>query len=580
MSLYQGNVGVQKGGNCALFLCMDMVSAADRCALREYGLKHFCKTASFSPVQVSTGFPCVLQKILRVLRRNSIVLSCLAMAVSPFVVEGRKSISMSKEKNLGQIFTPGYLVNDILDVAGYKSVKAILGKHIIDNSCGDGAFLVEVVRRYCRAAIRRKCGTDAIKRDLETFVHGIELDEQAYRACLAKLDEVAATFALPKVSWDIRHGNTLDVDIYDGRMDYVVGNPPYVRVHNLENNFRRVKQYRFCTGGMTDLYLVFYEIGLKMLKDGGRLCYIAPSSWFNSLAGHNMREFAKESGWLREIIDLGHFQPFRATTYTAIVLFEKSRGDGFSYKTYSGPGAIVDVARLCFRECYFDNALYLGDKETVATCREIKTGSFPEYVDVKNGFATLADNVFIADGFPFDSMIIPVIKASTGKWRKAFYPYDKKGKPLPRKQIFADKARAEYIESKKDDLLKGRAELNFPGWYLYGRTQALKDVWVDKYAINTVIRDVASVKLNKADAGSGVYSGLYILSDVPESQIRDVLLSDDFINYIRVLKKYKSGGYYTFSSKDLRQFLNFQLCKKLGGRQNHRGKPTQQLLDL
>ena len=188
--------------------------------------------------------------------------------------------------------------------------------------------------------------------------------------------------------------------------------------------------------------------------------------------------------------------------------------------------------------------------------------------------------MFIADGFPFDSMIIPVIKASTGKRRKAFYPYDKKGKPLPRKQIFADKARAEYIESKKDDLLKGRAELNFPGWYLYGRTQALKDVWVDKYAINTVIRDVASVKLNKADAGSGVYSGLYILSDVPESQIRDVLLSEDFINYIRVLKKYKSGGYYTFSSKDLRQFLNFQLCKKLGGRQNHRGKPTQQLLDL
>ncbi len=46
-----------------------------------------------------------------------------------------------------------------------------------------------------------------------------------------------------------------------------------------------------------------------------------------------MREFAKKSGWLREIVDLGHFQPFNATAYTAIVLFEKSAGDTFSYKT-------------------------------------------------------------------------------------------------------------------------------------------------------------------------------------------------------------------------------------------------------
>jgi len=469
----------------------------------------------------------------------------------------------TKEK--GDVYTPEHIVEHVLDVAGYTVDSDILEKKIIDPSCGDGAFLSVVVKRIISAGRLSNMDDGDIADLIVKSVSGIEIVEDEAAKCRNNIETVCkqAGISIAASKLDIVCADTLDE--YPNRIasyDFVVGNPPYVRVHNLENNFRRVKQYRFCTGGMTDLYLVFYEIGLKMLKDGGRLCYIAPSSWFNSLAGHNMREFAKESGWLREIIDLGHFQPFRATTYTAIVLFEKSRGDGFSYKTYSGPGAIVDVARLCFRECYFDNALYLGDKETVATCREIKTGSFPEYVDVKNGFATLADNVFIADGFPFDSMIIPVIKASTGKWRKAFYPYDKKGKPLPRKQIFADKARAEYIESKKDDLLKGRAELNFPGWYLYGRTQALKDVWVDKYAINTVIRDVASVKLNKADAGSGVYSGLYILSDVPESQIRDVLLSEDFINYIRVLKKYKSGGYYTFSSKDLRQFLNFQLCKK------------------
>ena len=479
--------------------------------------------------------------------------------LSPIGAEGGKSAKVSKEKNLGQIFTPDYLVRDILDIADYKSQDAILGKHVIDNSCGDGAFLTEVARRYCTVAQRVKRRPVDLKKDLETFIHGIELDEQAYLACLSKLNDVAASFSLHDVAWDVRHANTLDVAEYDGKMDYVVGNPPYVRVHNLEGNFTRVKQYQFCIGGMTDLYLVFYELGLRMLKDGGRLCYIAPSSWFNSLAGHNMREYVKDTGYLREIVDLGHFQAFTATTYTAIVLLEKSRQHDFSYKSYDGQGQIRDVARLTFEECCFDDAIYLGAAAAVAECRKIKTGNWPEKVDVKNGFATLADDVFIADAFPFSEFAIPVVKASTGKWRNAFYPYDSAGKPIAKETIFANKDVASYLESRKAELLKGQSEAQNPNWHLYGRSQALKDVWVEKFAINTVVRDKASIKFTRVPAGSGLYSGLYILSDLPENRIKAALTSDEFIAYIRVLRKYKSGGYYTFSSKDVRQFLNYKL---------------------
>ena len=54
-------------------------------------------------------------------------------------------------KHSGQVFTPDYLVADILDFCGYVESPRILGKHIIDNSCGEGAFLCEIVGRYCRA---------------------------------------------------------------------------------------------------------------------------------------------------------------------------------------------------------------------------------------------------------------------------------------------------------------------------------------------------------------------------------------------------------------------------------------------
>ena len=49
-----------------------------------------------------------------------------------------------KSKKIGQVFTPEYLVNNMLDYIGYIG-SDIIRKHIIDNSCGDGAFLKQIV---------------------------------------------------------------------------------------------------------------------------------------------------------------------------------------------------------------------------------------------------------------------------------------------------------------------------------------------------------------------------------------------------------------------------------------------------
>lgn len=64
-------------------------------------------------------------------------------------------------------------------------------------------------------------------------------------------------------------------------------------------------------------------------------------------------------------------------------------------------------------------------------------------------------------------------------------------------------------------------------------------------------------------SGQGVYSGLYILSDVPFEVIESIIRSDDFIDYLKILKHYKSGGYYTYSSKDLEQYINYKLSQNI-----------------
>ncbi|MBR4141004.1 MAG: N-6 DNA methylase, partial [Campylobacter sp.] len=46
----------------------------------------------------------------------------------------------------GQIYTPELIVKNILNLCNYYG-KDMLKKHIIDNSCGQGAFLCEIYKK-------------------------------------------------------------------------------------------------------------------------------------------------------------------------------------------------------------------------------------------------------------------------------------------------------------------------------------------------------------------------------------------------------------------------------------------------
>ncbi len=465
-----------------------------------------------------------------------------------------------RKKKSGQVYTPDYLVCDILDTAGYYG-KTILGKHVIDNSAGDGAFLQEIVKRYCKAFLSANNDRNLLKDNLQSYIHGIEIEPSEYLKCLENLNGVAKQFDISGVCWDVLCGDALKEKSFNGKMDYVVGNPPYVRVHNLQENYCQTKQFRFAQSGMTDLYLVFFEVGFNMLATGGKLCYITPSSWLNSLAGKTLREYILQNGNLLELIDLEHFQAFDATTYTLISLFEKGcRHESFLYSVYDGPTRCKKhIEQLKLRQVFINGEFYLAKSPALLLLQEIRTGIFPRRAVVKNGFATLADSVFINTKFAFVNHTIPVVKASTGKWYSAFYPYDNDGRPLKFNELCREKHVGEYLENNKHILLKGKPEQDTTTWFLYGRTQAIKDVWHDKIAVNTCIKDVASIKINFAPKGNGVYSGLYIMSETSCDVIKKMLQSEDFLNYVKLLKKYKSGGYYTFSSKDLEVYLNYRL---------------------
>ena len=468
-----------------------------------------------------------------------------------------------------QIFTPYWVVDLILDKIGYIG-KNIRKKHIIDNSCGDGAFLCRIVNRYVDYCCSIGVSYEEIAEEIATYIHGIEIDEDLLYKCIEKL----RLYEHDKIREMLKHqhlhsrvhlvlGDALQIDDFDNKMDFVVGNPPYCKVHDLKEKYDIVKQYSFTQEGMTDLYLAFFEKGLKMLKSNGVLAYITPNSWMTSKAGREFRNYLYNTKSLDYILQFGSEKVFsNATTFTNITIIDKNKTNNKFYWQYGKDGGVVESN---IEKSFINGNLYLGKDEQLDKLKEILEYSSDKCkIDVKNGFATLKDKLFfvlVANVENTTKNYRPMIKASTGKLRMGFFPYDENGNPCKFEDLdeFTQRCLLERAYELDIDLSK-------TDWYLYGRSQGLRDFKKEKITINNIIKDVDSIKISKAEKYWGVYSGLYIVSndndELNEDYIQKILNQEDFIDgYVKLLGKYKNGGYYTFSSDDLKKYLNYYYKK-------------------
>ncbi|MGZ9796878.1 HsdM family class I SAM-dependent methyltransferase [Mycoplasma sp. 4013] len=466
---------------------------------------------------------------------------------------------MSKVKYLGEVYTPKNVVDMMIDNISYKD-DIILNKHIIDNSCGDGAFLKEIVNRYCDAYYQKNGSYDNIEKDLSKYIHGIEIQTDKVEQCINNLDSILKERRIKEVRWDILNADSIQIDKYNNKMDYVVGNPPYVRIHNLVENYDAVKSMKFSSKGMTDLFIVFYEIGINMLNDTGILSYITPTSITNSRAGTNFRKYIIDNFHFESFINLKHYQPFQGiTAYTGIFTLNKSKkNETTKYFQWSGLGKKEFISELSPSIYFINNNFYFSNIENLNTIKKILTFPDKKYKNffVKNGIATLADKIFISKNFLFDSKyIIPAYKASTGNYENIIFPYDINGN-LKNFSSFEKNLQDYFLNNK--DVLNARSIEKNGIWYGFGRTQGIKDVYKEKISINTLIKAQKDIKLNIIDPGIAIYSGLYITGDISFKKIKEIL-DEDFIKYIEILGKYKNGGYYTFSTSDLKKYICYKL---------------------
>lgn len=110
----------------------------------------------------------------------------------------------------------------------------------------------------------------------------------------------------------------------EGGFDVVLGNPPYVRqelLTNLKPYFKR----RFETyHGVADLFVYFFERGLRLLKPGGRLGFISSNTFFKTGAGKPLRDYLRREATIEGVVDFGDLQIFEGvTTYPAILTMKR-----------------------------------------------------------------------------------------------------------------------------------------------------------------------------------------------------------------------------------------------------------------
>lgn len=67
---------------------------------------------------------------------------------------------------------------------------------------------------------------------------------------------------------------------------------------------------------------------------------------------------------------------------------------------------------------------FIFEQQLLTESKKIFAENSKNYCEVKNAFATLADDVFIAEKFPFTSPdIIKIVKSSTGEMKECIFPY-------------------------------------------------------------------------------------------------------------------------------------------------------------
>lgn len=116
--------------------------------------------------------------------------------------------------------------------------------------------------------------------------------------------------------------------IKKGGFDIIIGNPPYVKEYTDRESFENVKKANLAKyyQGKMDLWYFFVCFGLDILKENGKLGFIAPNNWITNAGASILRNKILTDSKILKYIDFGDFRVFlEASIQTMVFILNKEK---------------------------------------------------------------------------------------------------------------------------------------------------------------------------------------------------------------------------------------------------------------
>ena len=209
-------------------------------------------------------------------------------------------------------------------------------------------------------------------------------------------------------------------DVFEkGGFDIVIGNPPYIQLQNdggvLANLYQTSNYETFTRTG--DIYCLFYERALQILRNNGSLCYITSNKWLRTNYGQKTRAFLLSKANPRILIDFAGVKIFEsASVDTNILLASKSNNRHETLCFVADKSAIsniLNVGEMVERDgakCKFsdtDSWIILSSVEQ-SIKRKIEYMGKPLnkwLIDINYGIKTGCNNAFIINTLQRNNII-------------------------------------------------------------------------------------------------------------------------------------------------------------------------------
>ena len=470
------------------------------------------------------------------------------MEIKDFYID--KKIEKIKKKMSGVEFTP-------VDIAERMAMEIV---EKIDRIDSDFCFLdiasgTGIFTYILSLKIFEKFGIP-VKEVIENHSLMVELNELFVK-------ESVKIFQKESIKPNIVLGDALMNFEDDKKFDVVIGNPPYVRIQNMDKQYANVlrRSFKCMQNGNVDLYYAFIEKSINVLKIDGISCLITPSSYLINESAKVLRNIIYKD--ISKIIKMDD-KVFDVNTYTIITLFERGNTDNFFNHISKEKTIMVEKKNLLNKKLLLNNK---GSKKLGDAC------------SMKGGIATLRDKIFQVkspilkenilykgnDKIDLDS-VVPLLKISKIKNKSdlekndlfVIFPYN--GSLTRWNKLSENELKLIYpntyiylLKNKNELLKRDKGKSKGYKWFEFGRGQGLCN-----YTGDVIISSAMNAYPNfiKCDINGSLVSSGIVLYDFKEdmNNLLEILNSKSMFEYMKDNGRKFGGDWRGYSIKILREF--------------------------